>query len=173
MTGAIRRHRLSLSVALAAVVLSLLAGGVCGRLLGDTASYEGLRERGATDVWLHNTAIALATIVIGLLTLGLLALAAAVGGWFINGYALGAYLSSGYGAGDLLMRLPHLVPELSAFVLMTAVGLSGGVRTLAAVRDRSLPPRRTWIRDSTVLAGTGLLLLVPAAVLEASEAFTP
>jgi uncharacterized membrane protein SpoIIM required for sporulation len=173
LRGVIRRQRLPLGIALTVVVLPLLAGGLCGRLLGDTASYEGLGERGGTDVWLHNTAIALATAVVGLLTLGLLTLAVAVGGWFINGYALGAYLSSGHGTTDLLVRLPHLLPELAAFVLVTAVGLSGGARALAAVRERPLPPRRTWIRDSGVLAAAGLLLLAPAAALEALEAVTP
>ncbi|MFY1677728.1 MULTISPECIES: stage II sporulation protein M [unclassified Streptomyces] len=173
MRGVIRRQRLPLGIALAVVTLPLVAGGLCGRLLGDTASYKGLGDRGALDVWLHNTTVAVATAFVGLLTLGLLALAAAFGAWFVNGYALGAYLSSGHDMTDLLVRLPHLLPELAAFVLVTAVGLSGGARALSAVRERPLPPRRTWIRDSGVLTAAGLLLLAPASALEALEAVTP
>ncbi|MEV4878463.1 stage II sporulation protein M [Streptomyces cyaneofuscatus] len=165
--GAVHSSRTVPAAASAAVLLPLTAGAVSGRLIG-SAEHIGAAGRGAVSIWTHNAGLALATAVLGLLSLGALALLMAGVGWFVNGYALGSYLSSGHSLPELLGHLPHLVPELAAFVLATAVGLSGAARALASVRGRRLPPRRQWARDCALRAGAAVLLLIPAAVLEAA-----
>ncbi|MFJ1590568.1 stage II sporulation protein M [Kitasatospora albolonga] len=159
--------RTELVAGAAAVLLPLLAGALAGQLLG-TARHVGARGHGAAGIWTHNAGLAVATAALGLLSLGLLALLMAGVGWFVNGYALGAYLGSGHGFPELAARLPHLLPELSAFVLVTAVGLSGAARALASMRGRPLRPRRRWARECALLTSAALLLLLPAAVLEAA-----
>src|SRR5690606_38627740 len=104
------------------VLLPLLVAGAVGHQVEQVA--PGGTDLGGLDVLRHNLRLGLAIGVVGWLTLGVGAAGVAAVGSVASGYVLGAHVAD-LGWGATLALVPHLVPELLAFVAFTGAGLHG------------------------------------------------
>lgn len=163
-----RTWRTETAVSVAVVYLPLVVGAGFGLLLGGTTGRGGGYNAG--DLFTHNLRVGLAISVIGIPTFGVLALIAACFSGFSNGYGLGV-VTADKGFVDLVVGLPHFLPETLASVFFVAVGIGPAVRTLwSYILDRSIEPLRVAVGRWTVFIVLGVMLLAIAAYLEAMTA---
>ncbi|WP_454084638.1 hypothetical protein [Georgenia sp. Marseille-Q6866] len=162
-----RRRETALGVTAAVVVLlPLLVAGAVGHQVEQVA--PGGTDLGGLDVLRHNLRLGLAIGVLGWLTLGVGAAGVAAVGSVASGYVLGAHVAD-LGWGGTLALVPHLLPELLAFVAFTGAGLHGAVWVWSYVRGTA--PARALTRAvlaATAWTAAGTVLLVAAAALEST-----
>ncbi|HKG51207.1 MAG TPA: stage II sporulation protein M [Actinomycetales bacterium] len=153
----------------AGAAMGLLAGATTS--VGSVATNEDLPS--APWLFLHNVGV-LAWLALGLWTAGMVSGATMMVNGAMLGWLAGHLLADGSASVLYTAVLPHLVPELAAYVLSAASSAAAGIALATRLRHRGPDahhPNRSWVTSWLRTQAIAIGLLAVAALLESTVSY--
>lgn len=123
---------------------------------------------GVWSLFSHNSLIAIAMIILGLITMGIVSSGGIIYNFFMQGYIISSVIHS-YNVGVIGRTiLPHAFFELFAFFLVGVIGMDGYRYSLLlkkSLMGKQVGQTYDW-KEFFVLLGTVFLLLFIAVMIE-------